>query len=336
MKIRFNINKILIVAGAGALICLVAFFFWWNKEITISNGISIGAQEEAPKSSISGKECANYSRRPLAVMLAGDPETRPLSGIGQADIVFEMPVAPNNITRFMAVFQCEDPKDIGSIRSAREDFIPLASSFGAVYAHWGGERDALNKLNNGIINNIDAMKYEGTVFYRKKSLPRPHNGFTTIELLLDKARALGYELKDTFSGYPHSDKEVKKNLSNLVSSIDIGYPDQYKVRWQYDEAANSYLRYRGSSQERDANTGEPVRADVVVVMKTSSRILNQDYIRVDVSGEGEAVIYQNGAMISGKWKKDAASLSSKLYFYDTEGKEIEFLPGRIWVQITTS
>src|SRR3989344_32947 len=211
INFKLSLNKILIGAGAVALVFVVAFFVWWNKEITIT-GLNPLKDTSGPKSSIAGLECANAGRRPVAVMIAGDPETRPLSGLGQADMVFEMPVTPNGITRFMAVFQCEEPKEIGSIRSAREDFIPLAASLGAILAHWGGEKEALGKLDSGIINNIDAMKYEGTVFYRKNSRPRPHNGFTDTKLLLEKANALGYGLLNDFEGYLHESKGIKRNL----------------------------------------------------------------------------------------------------------------------------
>ncbi len=335
LNFKFSLNKILVGAGAVALIFVVSFFIWWNKEITIT-GLNPLKDTSGPKSSIAGLECANAGRRPVAVMMAGDPETRPLAGIGQADIVFEMPVTSNGITRFMAVFQCEEPKEIGSIRSAREDFIPLAASFGSVYAHWGGEKDALSKLDGGIINNIDAMKYEGTVFYRKNSVPRPHNGFTTTDLLLEKAESLGYGSEDIFQGYVHDRDKVKRNLSSIVSTIEIDYPGQYKVLWEYDEQSNSYLRSRGGSWEIDANSGERVGANAVVVMKTSSRVLSKDYIRVDVVGEGEAVIYQNGSGISGTWKKDSSQMSSKLYFYDMNDQEIKLVPGKIWVEIITS
>ena len=147
LNFRISLNKILITAGVVALVFIISFFIWWNKEITVT-GLNPWQAQPGPKSSVSGLECANADRRPLAVMMAGDPETRPLAGIGQADIVFEMPVTPDGITRFMAVFQCEDPKEIGSIRSAREDFIPLAAGLGAIYAHWGGEKEALEKLDS--------------------------------------------------------------------------------------------------------------------------------------------------------------------------------------------
>ena len=200
MKFQFfklNLNKLLIITGATVLILIVIFIVWWNKEIIINNGISIINKDEAPKSSITGLDCPNADIRSITVMLASDPEARPISGVSQADMVFEMPVDPTGITRFMAVFQCEKPKEIGSVRSARNDFIPLAAGLETIYAHWGGELGALEKLDSHIVDNIDAMKYEGEIFYRKAGVRPPHNGFTNLDLLTKKAQDLQYDFKNT-------------------------------------------------------------------------------------------------------------------------------------------
>src|SRR3989338_10202057 len=193
---KLSLNQLLYFAGGLALILAGIFFFWWNKEIVISK--ENDNVEATITNSISGVDCERSKERPIAVMLAGDLETRPLSGVSQADIVFEMPVAPNGITRYMAVYQCEEPEEIGSVRSAREDFIPLAAAMKAVYAHWGGEHGALTKLNNKILDNIDAMKYETTAFFRKKTIPMPHNGFTDLDLIKKKSEDLSYGLVNEF------------------------------------------------------------------------------------------------------------------------------------------
>ncbi len=332
---KFNLNKLLIVAGTAVFILVVIFIIWWNKEIIISNGINIINKDETLKSSITGLNCPNTNIRPLAVMLASDPEARPLSGISQADMVFEMPVDPTGITRFMAVFQCEKPKEIGSIRSARNDFIPLAAGLETIYAHWGGEHGALEKLNSHIIDNIDAMKYEGETFYRKTGIKPPHNGFTNLDLLTKKAQDLNYDLKNNFAGYPHQEKEPSTNLSNLTDQISVNYPGPHAVSWIYDSDANLYSRSRNGSAEIDKDNGQTVKAGVVIVMNTTSKFLKEQYISVNVQGEGTAQIYQNGRVINGKWEKDLVRLDGKLYFYDDSGKEIQFAPGKIWVEIFT-
>lgn len=295
---------------------------------------NINDKGEKIVSSITGSECERAGERPIAVMLAGDLETRPLSGLSQADMVFEMPVAPNGITRLMAVYQCEEPEEIGSVRSAREDFIPLAAGMKVIYAHWGGERDALNKLNKGTLDNVDAMKHETSAFFRKKSIPMPHNGFTDLELITKKAEDLSYDLNNEFEGYlPKIDKIEKRNLGNIANTINIEYAKPFNVSWIFDPQNGLYKRGRNGTPEIDKNNGEQVSATVVIVMETKSVFVRDQYIRVYVQGQGAAQIYQGGTVINGTWKKDQATLDSKLTFYDPEGKEIKFLPGKIWVEV---
>ncbi len=329
---EYNLNRILYILGGLAIVSGIFFVFWWNKEIVISKN-NEGQPKEGVVSSIAGIACEGAGNRPIAVMLAGDREARPLSGISQADMVFEMPVAPNGITRMMAVYQCAEPKEIGSVRSSRDDFIPLAAGLKAIYAHWGGEHDALQKLNNKIIDNIDALKYEGKIFYRKRGVPAPHNGFTTLELLRKGSRDLGYNLENEFEGYPRTDKTDQRSLTNLASSVNVGYNEPFDVVWTYDSASGTYKRARNGRPELDKNNQEQVSVPVVVIMETTSSFIREQYIRVNVQGEGPARIYQGGGVTNGRWKKDPSKIDSKIYFYDTQGKEIKFLPGKMWVEI---
>jgi hypothetical protein len=333
---KSRLDKTLIGSGIIAGIFVIAFFAWWwgeNQFEIISSGE--GEEIVSGVSFITGLPCVNADLRPMAVMLAADTEARPLSALSQADIVFEMPVTPNKMPRYMAIFQCNQPQEVGSIRSAREDFVPLAAGFDAIYIHWGGEHDVLTKLNNHIIDNIDALKFDGTVFYRKKNRPMPHNGFTSYANLKEKAEDFEYSFKNTFSGYPHG--QVRdRSLSNLAPEIAIDYEYPQNVRWVYDEASKTYKRFRGGQPEIDAATGEQVAVSVVVVMETESNILNIDYIRVKTQGTGAARFYQEGVLMSGTWKKDPGQFKSKLFFYDTQGPEMKFIPGKIWGNIDTS
>ena len=95
---KLNLNKLLIITGTTVLVFIIIFIVWWNKEIIINNGISIINKDDTSISSITGLACSGADVRPIAVMLASDPEARPLSGISQADMVFEMPVDPTGIT----------------------------------------------------------------------------------------------------------------------------------------------------------------------------------------------------------------------------------------------
>ena len=158
-------KKAIIVVGI-VLIVVVAIFAWikfGKREINVDNTTGIlnkfASPTQAPVGPLKGTTCATAQAgkdlsRPFAVMLASDPEARPLAGLGSADIVIEMPVTEGGVTRMMAIYQCALPTEFGSIRSARLDFIPLVKGFDALFMHWGGEHEALAKLNA----RIDEMK----------------------------------------------------------------------------------------------------------------------------------------------------------------------------------
>lgn len=307
---------------------VVFVFLWWVFQGT---SIIIDNEPEEIVSSLTGLPCPNAHERPIAVMLASDPEARPLSGIGQADMVFEMPVTPNGITRMMGVFQCTTPKEIGSIRSARGDFIPLAQGLDVILAHWGGERDALAALDGHVIDNVDAMKYEGSTFYRKASIPRPHNGFTTLKLVEERAEDLGYRASSSMTSYPHTTDKSARSLGTAADTVTVAWPQQMDVRFSYDQTTKSYMRWRGGEPEIDTTTKKQVAASVVVVLQTTASFLYDQYISVKTIGQGTATIWQNGRRIDARWKKPTAT--SMLTFIDAQGAEIPFAPGPIWVLI---
>lgn len=321
--------------GGGLLGGAILLFLIMGSGHSFTIGSFSSGETSKEPSSIAGLNCETAQRRPMAVMMASDPEARPLSGIGAADLVIEMPVTPNSVTRFMAIYQCQTPKEIGSIRSAREDFIPLAAGFDAIYAHWGGEHGALAELDRHVIDNINALQFDGTIFYRKSGIKPPHNGFSNLDLLFQQAKAFYYSLTKDFSGYPHTDTAPAKNISNVATVVTLDYLSPYNVSWTYDQKTNLYSRSRGGASEIDKNTNQQVTASVIAMMDTTSHILTQgdQYIVVKTTGEGSAEIYQNGIKITGTWKKDPAKLDSKLYFYNSSGDEIKFAPGQIWIEI---
>lgn len=330
IKIKIILIIVIILAIAG-------FLFWklGNRSVDIGGGNK--KQEDTAKkdgiSQITGEKCVNYNRRPIAVMLATDAITRPLSGISQADIVIEMPVITGGITRIMAVFGCESPDEIGSVRSARHDYIPLVMGLDAIYAHWGGSHFALDKLDKGIMDNLDAMVNPYESFFRKPGIEMPHDGFTTMDRLLNAAKKLGYRLETKFVGYPHTTKKLETD-SKKQGRLTIGYGGEFKVSYSYNGEENVYRRYRNNLKETDKNNGNQVMASVVITMRAESYMIEPpDYNEVKVEGEGEAKIYQNGEEISGYWKKTGTYSDSKLTFLDGNSKEIELAPGKIWIEI---
>lgn len=330
-------------AALGVLFFTLVFLFGTRELILIgessaeSRGAIIKDAEAAlPKSPLTGLPCENAERRPLAVMLAADPEARPLSGIQEADVVIEMPVTMNQITRFMALYQCADPAEIGSVRSARHDFLPLAAGFDAVYAHWGGSHFALDKLRANALDNIDALLNPFSAYWRKDAVAAPHNGFTGSERLWHAAAKIGYAsgATKTVGGFQHREGMPEQTGETGRTSVEIPYGlGESGVRWEYEPERGLYRRLRGGRPERDRNTNADVEATAVIVMRSTQTHLEAQYTDVKVVGGGSATIYQGGAGMFARWQKQ--SFSAPLRFIDESGADILFLPGKKWIEIVT-
>lgn len=302
-----------------------------ENPIVVDNKVDNKSEEtKTDVSPLNGVSCANYKFRPFAVMLAGDKEARPLSAISMADIVIEAPVITNDITRYMAIFLCERPEEIGSLRSARDDFIPLAKGWDAIYVHWGGSHFALDTLKKKVIDNIDALTNPFNTFYRKPSVPKPHNGFTSYEKILNAAEAFGFKLENSLTPYPFLSEAEIKNKSDKPSALSISYPGPFKVKYIYDTANGNYKRFKNDTPEIDRLTNTQVIADNILVLETISKQIEGQYNDIKVIGEGKLRAYINGKMITGKWQK--VDYNSKLMFFDDQNKEIALKPGKIWIQ----
>lgn len=318
-----------------AIVIMGAWLLWGNSrsvKVEKENPIPNSPLVASGTSPISGQQCDNWQRRPIAVLLSGDEHVRPLAGLSEADLVIEMPVVTDGVNRFMAVFICGDPREIGSVRSARSDFIPLAMGLDAILAHWGGSHFALDQLNNGVMDNIDALPNPNNVFFRKPGITAPDNGFTTMQRLIETAEKLGYRLTGKLQAYPHLATSTPAARS-VGGVLRLGYPGQYRVGWEYDPQTNHYTRFRNNILEKDVLTGEPITAANVIVMKAASRVIESQYNKVDVEGEGEAIVYRNGEVISGVWRKPKKPRSSRLEFFKASGEPIKFMLGSVWIEI---
>jgi len=343
LKELYSQNKKIFNTGGVVLLVLfllIMYFYSSGNKITVQNtdpdivgseqAIDNGESQEEdnslPLNKITGTRCENGDKRPYAVMLAADKAARPLSSVSEADVVVEMPVITDGITRYMAVFKCNEPSEIGSIRSARHDFITLAEGFDAIYAHWGGSHFALDKLNNGTINNLDALKNPHDTFYRKSNIAAPHNGFTSFSRMKNAANKLNYRQTTDFEGYSHTKDESK---TNQKYEINIGYPRPYNVSFRYDPKTNSYFRSVGGFKEVDRNNNKQVTVKNLVVMEAGSHQIEGQYNDVEIENSGNATVYRNGEIVHGTWEKR----SKKYHFLTDDEKEVEFTPGKIWISV---
>ena len=308
-------------------------------------------------SPISGLPCENWNRRPLAVMQPGDVTARPAAGFSEADMVIEMPVITASVTRLMAIYVCNTPAEVGSMRSARHDFIHLAKGLDAIFAPWGRSESHAGSdpvgLAQGILDRgeIDSINCNGDAgksanacsdnpCFRKEGMARGvDSGYSHPEKFLTCAKEFGYRLENKFSGYKHVSEAALESRPQ-GGHLRVAFAGPFAAEYDYDRETNSYLRTWGNVPDTDRNNKQRNAPKNVIVLLAQSDQIEGQYNNVqlgdpwyDSQDSGDAFYYMNGQQSRGTWKKDKSDIASKLVFFDESGNETVFVPGQMWVEI---
>ena len=361
-----NRQKIVIFLIVIAIVGIGSYFVFGNKvarkPIELNNRnqsltISTEPLNIGEVSPISGLPCENWNRRPLAVMQPGDVTARPAAGFSEAGMVIEMPVVTSSVTRLMAIYVCNTPTEVGSMRSARHDFISLAKGLDAIFVPWGRSEShsgsdsvglAQGILNRNEIDNINCNQDAGksatlcskNPCFRKEGMARGvDSGYAKPAELFICAQEFGYRLENKFSGYKHVSEAALENRPK-GGHLRVAFAGPFAAEYDYDRDTNSYLRTWGNVPDVDRNNkNRNAPKNVIVVMAQSEQIEGQ-YNNVqlgdpwyDTQDSGDAFYYMNGEQKRGTWKKDKSDINSKLNFFDESGNEVAFVPGQMWVEV---
>lgn len=289
-------------------------------------------------------------RPPLAgVMVENMVEAQPISGIAGAALVFEA-ITEANITRFLAYFilDGEELLEIGPVRSARPYYLDLASEFDALYAHVGSSPAAYEMLRKGGVDGVHDLDqwYNPQYFYSKAGRLKPHHIYTTTGLLGEAYHAREEQMANGEEYEVESwiyKNDAPPDLRGDVADISVAYGEPYGVRWLYDKSGNHYKRLQWGGVHTTADGQEIIAKNIAVAfqkMKVLDEIGRKEFTTL---GEGQALVFQDGRVVSGIWKKPGAkadalapgtsSPQERLRFYDAQGQEVEFNAGVTWVQI---
>ncbi len=371
-----NQKTLLIVAVVLYVISAVGSYAYFSGSLpntgnykpptTASNGTG---EDSGPKTEVCPLNGAKYSkaarqkwekRRPLGIMVENSTDSRPQSGMSEADVIYET-VAEGGITRFLLMYYCQDPKIVGPVRSARIYFVRLLQGYGnyPLYAHVGGANtpgpaDALGEIADlewGGYNDLNQFSVPFPNFWRDydrlPGVATEHTMYTDTNKLwnyaakqkkLTNVDAEGESWDETFTPWKFQD-DAKAGDRGTVAAATYHFWDQseanYGVTWTYDAETNSYKRANGGEPHLDKNNGKQLTAKNVVVIEAEESPANDGYegghLLYDLSSGGNAYIFQNGQAIEGTWSKE--EFESAMTFEDEDGKEIEFVRGQIFVSI---
>lgn len=329
-------SKYYIVAGSCILIVtlgLVARWFWPSTSSFPGNGNSTAPQPTAallPGLNGTLVPADIAERRPIAVVIDNHPDARPASGLSEADVVYET-LAEGGITRFLAIYQTKAPENVGPIRSARVYFNELAAEWGAIYAHVGGNSDALAVLKTGSypgLANADQYFYE-PYFHRVKTRSAPHNVHTSIDQLRQLAKDNQWSTQTEAAPWTYQQPSPQDHSNEQAITIPFSTP-KYTVSYTYDPVKNVYIRKLGGGTATD--NGVAIAPTNVLIQFAQSFPTKTDTIgsiSFNLDRGGKATIITNGVAVKGSWKK----VAGRTRFYTETGAEVTLSPGQTWVEI---
>lgn len=260
------------------------------------------------------------------IIIENSPDARPQSGLNQAGVVFEA-IAEGGITRFLTLFQEAQPDYVGPVRSARPYFLQWLQGFDAAVAHVGGSPDALAKIRNEGIKDLDQSFNAGS-YQRISARYAPHNVYTSLASLIALSKSKGFT-GSTFTSFVRKAEAPAATPTAKAINFAISGP-LYNVHYDYEAASNSYLRSQGGGPHKDERSGLQIKPKVVIALVLPQGIAaDRIHTTYNTLGSGTAFIFQDGTLTQGTWSK--ASDKAQFSFADAGGAPIGLNPGQTWL-----
>ncbi len=276
-------------------------------------------------------------RPAMAVKIDNYPAGRPQAGLDKADVVFEEPVE-GGITRYAAVFQCQDVGLIGPARSARNIDIGILGQLGnPLLAHVGGINPVLANINASPIVNVDLGASDSLMIHPPGRVS-PDADFTST--------SLAYGTHPTMTTPPQplfAYSTALPGAGSPVASINIPFSGTSNVTWKWNASTNTFQRfYDGTTPDVLADGAQNQTPNVVVQYVQVSYgpwVENSEgglEVQADLypNASGTAMIYRNGTAFQATWHR--STLGSPTQFVNAFGVPIPLEPGTTWVELVPS
>jgi hypothetical protein len=271
-------------------------------------------------------------RAALAIKVGNDPGARPQSGLNEADIVYEVQ-AEGGITRFIAIFQCHAPAEVGPIRSLRWVDWHVLGQFGhPILVYAGGiVPDRQELASQAWLHRVDALDYNGVPFERSTNRVPPENLYGSpsgIWSLVGRTSApapvFSFSQRPPAGGTP-------------VSTVNVTFSAEEPVQWTWNAATGLFDRSYAGVPATGAS-GAPQSATNVIVQFVQSvpgpyneSGPNSLGVHSEVIGSGPVWVLRDGELFRGTWSR--ATLSAPTLLESASGAVIPLAPGRTWVEV---
>ena len=297
------------------------------------------AENLCPLTGLPVDDPAKLARRPLAVKISNSLPTRPQSGLAKADIVFEH-LAEGGITRFTALYLCQDAELIGSMRSARFIDLEIPAMYKSMLVFSGVSPGLVPKFKDADFRerqlSPDPLWNDpGTYRVPQEDRRYEHTLFTDTKLLWQVTAERGLNQRQQLDGLAFGAEPPDGGKD--ASKVDIPYRLS-PVRYEYDAALGGWRRWIADQPHVEASNGtQHAPANVVIVgaHHVETDIIEDSLgslsIQIQLWGDGPAMALRDGKAYEIRWVRSDSH--DMLHFVYHDGTPFPLRPGQTWIQL---
>lgn len=275
--------------------------------------------------------------RPLSVAINNTPvAVKVQTGLNKAYLVYELPTE-GSTSRLLAFYKDAPNTKVGTVRSARHNFLDYSYESDAIFSCYGWSHYAQDEMNKGMIDFVQGMIGQGGMWRENpEHLASEHTVYANT---------------DTVLNYAYNNKGYKKESDNTIllnyngTDIDLSKMDGVKTantvtivygnivtKFIYDSNNKMYKRNVNGVDAKDYFTKEQFDTKNIIVERITYSMASDNYYwDLHTTGSGEGYFITNGYAVPIKWSKESRKAKTKYTYID--GKEIEVSDGRTYIEV---
>jgi hypothetical protein len=279
-------------------------------------------------------DAARAARPALSLKVENVAAARPQAGVNAADLVTEQ-LVEGGLTRLLVTYQSKDAALVGPVRSVRPVDAPLLRELGGgLFGFSGGSAGVLDEVRRTSDATFLEPGRAAGAYHRVPGRPAPHNLFASTTGLYQAGRTADGGLGPPPELFAHDDAAPAG--ARPVTRARLRFSPSSRAAWQWDAGPGSFVRYQDGTLDRQEGGAKITTENVVILRVAIGSTSNVDAAGnvtpdVEVVGEGTAWVLRDGKLVTGRWRRPAASEPVRLL---GSGEEpIPLHPGRTWIEL---
>ena len=270
---------------------------------------------------VSGNQSASKQRPVLVTKMDNTASSAPQLGLSKADLVVEE-LVEGGLTRLAAFYYSQLPGEVGPVRSMRASDIGIVSPVHATVVTSGAAGKTIARIKGAGIKFFQ----EGSAgLSRDSSRSAPYNLLANLATVARTAKQREARPDDYLPWGDAKDLPKGQPAHKIAATFSNGHT----TNWTYAKGgyvnANTY-----------AAKGDEFPADNVLVLRV--KLGDAGYLdpagnhvpETKFTGTGPALLFHDGRLVRGSWKKSSLTSSLKL---STRAGKLSVPAGHTWIEL---